>query len=91
MSDHQSHMTIELPDGTSIKRKVKFLLRNGESEIHRCISAAHVSQILRQKFADTTHALSESDVYNWCSSLERRPKKKLTQRLSDAGFEIIKL
>ena len=91
MSDHQSHMTIELPDGTSIKRKVKFLLKIGESEIHKCISAAHVSQVLRQKFADTPQALSESDVYNWRSSLERRPKKKLTQRLSDAGFEITKL
>ena len=91
MSDHQSHMTIELPDGTSIKRKVKFLLKNGESEIHECISAAHVSQILRQQFADTPCALSVSDVYNWCSSLEHRPKKRLAQRLSDAGFEIIKL
>ena len=75
MSDHQSHMTIELPDGTSIKRKVKFLLKIGDSEIHKCISAAHVSQVLRQKFADTPQALSESDVYNWCSSLEHRPKR----------------
>ena len=48
MSDHPSHMTIELPDGTSIMRKVKFVLKICESEIQKCISAAHVSQVLRQ-------------------------------------------
>ena len=62
--------------GLTLKRKVKFLV-NIDGEEYPCISATHVSLLLREhdKF------LSMSDVYNWLSP--KRGKKRLVPRFPD--------
>lgn len=85
-----SYMNIPLQDGTTIKRKIKFTIRNlsTEEEIP-CISAQHVSHQISLHYPD--NVLSEFDVYNLCSELEHRPKLRLSRRLENCNFEIIKL
>lgn len=85
-----SYMNIPLPDGTTIRRKIKFMIRNLQtSEETPCISAQHASQQIALNFPN--NEMSEFDVYNWCSGLEHRPKLRLTKRLENCNFEIIKL
>ena len=81
------HIDIEMPDGSILQRKAKFLIKWGDVEQY-CLSANHASQIICRK---EECKLSESDIYNWCSSLSHRPKQRLSKRLEGATVEIIKL